>query len=78
LSAEEACWERQHAGVTVSTQEEFRSWLERLRKHGIRHKLVEDERVYFSDPNGLVLEIEVASPTAPSPAAAEVLARWRK
>ena len=77
-AADQASWERHHVGLTVATQEEFNSWLERLTKHGIRYRLVEGERIYFSDPNGLVLEIEVASPTASNPAAAEVLARWRK
>ncbi|HKW74893.1 MAG TPA: VOC family protein [Terriglobales bacterium] len=76
--ASEASWERQHVGLTVNTRQEFGSWLQRLQESGIKYQLVENERIYFSDPDGLVLEIEVASPTAPNPNAAEVLARWEK
>lgn len=76
--ADESSWERQHIGLTVDTRQEFDSWLQRLEECGIKYQLVENERIYFSDPDGLVLEIEVASPTAPNPNAAEVLARWEK
>lgn len=75
---EEALGERQHVGLTVSNRKQFDFWLRQLREFGIRHRLVENERVYFSDPNGLVLEIELAGPTEPNPAASEILAAWRR
>src|SRR5512146_2701691 len=59
---DEPDWERRHVGLVVSTRAEFERWLRRLKKCGIRHRLVDDERVYFSDPDGVVLELEVASP----------------
>ena len=78
MVADEASWERRHLGLTVNTREEFDSSLQRLRESGINYRLVESERLYFSDPDGLVLEIEVASPTAPNPKAAEILTGWRR
>lgn len=74
----EDSWEREHVGLTVETPNEFNSWLQRLRELGIPLQLVENERIYFADPNGLVLEIEVGAPISPNPAASDVLARWRR
>lgn len=76
--ADEVFWQRRHVGLTVATRHDFDSWLQRLRESDIKYQLVEDERIYFSDPDGLVLEIEVAAPVASDPKAIEVLAGWRK
>jgi catechol 2,3-dioxygenase-like lactoylglutathione lyase family enzyme len=70
-------WERQHIGLAVGTRAEFDRWLRRLKEYGIQHQLIEDERVYFFDPDGVVLELEVASPIPVDPAASEVLGRWQ-
>jgi catechol 2,3-dioxygenase-like lactoylglutathione lyase family enzyme len=69
-------WERRHVGITVDTRAELDRWLERLKEHGVHHQLVDEERIYFADPDGLVLELEVASPTTADPSAPQVLARW--
>lgn len=76
IPVDDVPWERRHVGLTLATRVEFESWLQRLREHGVRHRLLDDERIYFSAPDGLVLELEVASPMAADPAAEEVLARW--
>lgn len=70
-------WERQHVGLAVTTRAEFESWLQRLKEFDVPYQLVDDERVYFSDPDGLVLELEVASSPSIDPEASEILARWR-
>lgn len=72
----EVSWDRRHVGLILSTRAEFESWLNRLKQFGVRHQLIDDERIYFSDPDGLVLELEVESPAAVNPDAAEILARW--
>jgi catechol 2,3-dioxygenase-like lactoylglutathione lyase family enzyme len=73
---ENVAWQRRHVGLTVATRAEFDRWLERLKRLEVRHQLMDDERVYFSDPDGLVLELEVACETASNPAAYDILARW--
>ena len=73
----EGDWEYRHVGLILETRVEFDDWLRRLREFGIPHKLVDDERIYFSDPNGLVLELEVASPATVNAGAEEILANWR-
>ena len=70
-------WERRHVGLTVSTRAELERWLQRLKESDVTHQLIDDDRVYFSDPDGLVLELEVATPTPVNPAASALLARWR-
>ena len=67
---------RRHVGLTVASRADLDGWLRRLEAHGVPHELVDDERVYFADPDGLVLELEVAAPAPPDPAAREVLTRW--
>ena len=74
----EVNWHREHVGLAVATRAELEGWLRRLEQYGVPHELVADERVYFSDPDGLVLELEVACSTVIDPAAAEVLTRWRR
>jgi len=69
-------WQRHHVGLTLATRDEFDSWLRKLQGAGVRHQLIDDERTYFADPNGLVLELEVESAANVDPRAAEVLARW--
>ena len=70
-------WERRHVGLTVPTRAEFDAWLQRLKECGVRHELVDEERIYFADPDGLVLELEVESPASDDdPAASEVVERW--
>lgn len=70
-------WQRRHVGLTVSNRAEFDRWLQRLKDLNIRHELVDNERLYFSDPDGLVLELEVDSPVPANPTAPAILARWR-
>ncbi len=72
----DADWEREHVGLIISTHAEFEGWVRRLQECGIPHRIVDHERVYFADPDGLVLELEVASQTPVDPAASEKLARW--
>jgi catechol 2,3-dioxygenase-like lactoylglutathione lyase family enzyme len=69
-------WERRHVGLTVATRADFDEWLQRLKQLGVRHQVMENERIYFSDPDGLVLELEVASEMPTNPAASDVLTRW--
>lgn len=76
--ADKNAWERKHVGLMVATRAEFESWLKRLKELGIDHDLVNDERIYFADPNGLMLELEVDAPTKVNPAAHAVLTRWQK
>lgn len=78
LSVENIAWERRHVGLTVATRAEFDYWLQRLRELGVEHQLVDNERIYFADPDGLVLELEVASEIPVNRAAPEVLARWNR
>ena len=75
--SEEVTWERRHVGLMLSTRAEFESWLGRLKQFGIPHQVVDDERIYFSDPDGLVLELEVESSTPVDPDATDILSRWR-
>ena len=74
--ADNTAWERSHVGLTVPTRAEFDAWLQRLKERAIPYRLIDDERLYFSDPDGLVLELEVAAPASVDPAADEILARW--
>jgi len=70
-------WQRRHVGLTLSSRAEFDRWLQRLKDLKIRHELIDNERLYFSDPDGLVLELEVESAVAANPMASAILARWR-
>jgi len=70
-------WERRHVGLTLSTRAEFDSWLARLKQFSVPHQVIDDERIYFSDPDGLVLELEVDSPTPVNSTATEILSRWQ-
>lgn len=74
--AEFVAWEQRHVGIVVETRAEFDHWLARLREHEIDHQVIDDERIYFADPDGLVLELEVAAQVEINPAASEVLASW--
>ena len=76
LQGDESNWDCEHVGVTVATRVEFEAWLQRLRKDHIEHRLVDDERIYFADPDGLVLEIEVESPMRANANAQKLLDRW--
>lgn len=69
-------WERQHVGLTVPNRSDLDRWLRRLEQHGVQYQLMDNERIYFADPNGLVIEIEVAAPVPSDPQASEVLERW--
>jgi catechol 2,3-dioxygenase-like lactoylglutathione lyase family enzyme len=69
-------WERRHVGLTVPTRAEYESWLNRLKESSVPHRVVDDERIYFADPDGLVLELEVESAAAADPNAFQTLARW--
>lgn len=70
-------WQYQHVGLVVDTRAEFERWLRRLTERGVPYRLVDDERIYFSDPDGMVLEIEVASPLDINVDAAKILAHWK-
>jgi catechol 2,3-dioxygenase-like lactoylglutathione lyase family enzyme len=70
-------WEYEHVGLTVSSRGDLESFLQRLKQHGIPHRFIDDERIYFSDPDGLVLELEVVGSTPIDLKAGEILARWR-
>jgi catechol 2,3-dioxygenase-like lactoylglutathione lyase family enzyme len=74
----DVAWERQHVGLTVSTRTELEQWIQKLKTLNVAHRLIDAERVYFSDPNSLVLEIEVDEPVARNPQAAEILVRWEQ
>ncbi len=74
--SDEEIWQCQHVGLVVDTRAEFERWLRRLAECGIPHRTIDDERIYFSDPDGLVLEIEVASPLGINVDAAKILAQW--
>lgn len=70
-------WERHHVGLTLSTRAEFDSWLARLKQFSVPHQVIDDERIYFSDPDGMVLELEVESSTPVDPRAIDTLSRWQ-
>lgn len=72
----EIAWERAHVGLTVATRAEFDDWLDHLKQSGVPHQLIDDERIYFADPDGVVLELEVAAPSTVNDAAPEMLERW--
>jgi catechol 2,3-dioxygenase-like lactoylglutathione lyase family enzyme len=69
-------WERQHVGLILATRNELDQWIQKLKILNVAYRLIDNERVYFSDPNGLVVELEVAEPMARNRQAAEILARW--
>jgi len=77
MAAGDAPWERRHVGLTLSTRAEFDFWLARLKKFSVPHQVIDDERIYFSDPDGVVLELEVESSTDGNPNATDILFRWR-
>lgn len=72
----DVAWDRQHVGLAVSTRAELEQWIQKLEASNVAFQLIDDERVYFSDPDGLVLELEVAQPVTRNPEAAEILSRW--
>jgi predicted enzyme related to lactoylglutathione lyase len=64
-----------HVGLVVATAAERERWKRHLVEQGIRLTIEDvgpDERIYFADPNGVVFEIEAASPP-PSQARSEAL-----
>ena len=69
-------WERQHVGLTLATRAEYETWLKRLKEFAIPHRVVDDERIYLADPNGLILELEVESAMPIDPNASDILGRW--
>ncbi len=71
-----ADWEKQHLGLTVSTRAELEAWSKRLEDYGVKYRWVDDERIYFSDPDGVFLELEVESPLASDPKALDKMQRW--
>jgi catechol 2,3-dioxygenase-like lactoylglutathione lyase family enzyme len=76
-ATDDVSWERRHVGLAVRTRAEFDHWLERLKDARVNYQLIDDERIYFADRDGLVLELEVASEVPDNPAALEILARWQ-
>ena len=74
--ADGVSFQRRHVGLTVASRADLDGWICRLGANGVRHEIVDDERVYFADPDGLVLELEVAAPQLHDDAATDVLSRW--
>jgi catechol 2,3-dioxygenase-like lactoylglutathione lyase family enzyme len=57
--------DERHVGLTVSTAEERDRWRKRFFERGIRMRIEDpgpQERLYVSDPDGVVLEIEMQWP----------------
>ena len=73
-----AHWEQNHVGLTLTSRTEFEHWLSRLQQLAIPHQVIDDERIYFADPDGLVLELEVECEASRNPAAHEILSRWKQ
>lgn len=73
-----ARWEQSHVGLTLSSRGELQHWLKRLKQFAIPHQVIDGERVYFSDPDGLVLELEVECEAPRNPAALDILALWQQ
>lgn len=70
-------WEADHFGFAVDSVRVFNEIVQRIQARGIDAELHEGERIYFADPDGMILEIEVDEPWAPDPDALEKLRRWR-
>jgi catechol 2,3-dioxygenase-like lactoylglutathione lyase family enzyme len=54
-----------HVGLVAADAAERERWKRRLAERGVRFTVEDhgpDERLYFADPNGVVFEIEAASP----------------
>jgi len=63
-------------GLTVATRAELEQWMQKLKNHSVEYQLIDDERIYFADPDGLVLELEIAEHVTRNLRAPEVLAQW--
>ena len=63
-------------GLTLATRAQYETWLRRLKEFSVPHCVVDDERIYFADPDGLVLVLEVELASRADPKALETLARW--
>ena len=74
--AADETWTRQHVGLTLRSHDDFEAWVHRLERHGVRYQLIEDQRVYFADPDGRVIELEVALPHTTDPDALGKLKDW--
>ena len=72
----DVAWDRQHVGLTVATRAELEQWMKKLKIHNVEYQLIDDERIYFADPDGLVLELEIAEHVTRNLRAPEVLAQW--
>ena len=59
-SAVKSNWEDRHAGLAVSSQADLDACALRLRERGVPHRVVDGNRLYFADPDGLVIELEAA------------------
>lgn len=70
-------WEQDHVGLALTSRADFEYWLSRLQQLAIPHRVIDDERIYFADPDGLVLELEVECEAQKNPAAAEILSLWK-
>ena len=73
-----ATWEQHHVGLTLTSRAEFEHWLSRLKQLAIPHQVIDKERIYFADPDGLVLELEVECEASRNPAALEILSLWKQ
>ena len=72
----DVAWDRQHVGLTVATRAELEQWIQKLKTHNVEYQLIDDERIYFADPDGLVLELEIAEHVTRNLRAPEILAQW--
>ena len=72
----DVAWDRQHVGLTVATRAELEQWIQKLKTQNVEYQLIDDERIYFADPDGLVLELEIAERVTRNLRAPEILAQW--
>ena len=67
-----------HLGLVVPAAEDRERWRNRLRQAGV-HVRIEDpgpeERLYFEDPNGVTLEIEIRWDPPAQPDALQIVSR---
>lgn len=74
-------WETRHLGLTVASEGERLNYRKRLEAAGVPLRIEDpgpEERIYFRDPNGLVVEIEAAYVTPPQADAEAVLTAWSR
>jgi catechol 2,3-dioxygenase-like lactoylglutathione lyase family enzyme len=74
-------WETLHVGLFAASVEERLDYRRQLEAAGVPLHIEDpgpEERIYFRDPNGLVVEIEAAYLTPPQADAEAVLSAWSR